>query len=46
LLALIDKFVAVGTTKFVVLPVAEPAGTEGWLAHLEEAAPIVLARQT
>ncbi len=46
LLAVIDKFVAVGTTKFVVLPVAEPAGTEGWLAHLEEAAPVVLARQT
>jgi probable F420-dependent oxidoreductase len=46
LLAVIDKFVAAGTTKFVVLPVAEPGSTEGWIAHLEEAAPIVLARQT
>ncbi|MCU1501874.1 MAG: putative oxidoreductase, partial [Ilumatobacteraceae bacterium] len=46
LMATIDKFVAVGTTKFVILPVAEPGSTDGWLAHLEEAAPIVLARQT
>jgi probable F420-dependent oxidoreductase len=46
LLATIDAFVAVGTTKFVVLPLVEPTSPEQWVAHLEEAAPIVLARQT
>jgi probable F420-dependent oxidoreductase len=46
LIATIDKFVAVGTTKFVILPLVEPGSPDGWLAHLEEAAPIVLARQT
>ena len=45
-MATIDKFVAVGTTKFVVLPIVEPATPQQWIAHLEEAAPIVLARQT
>ncbi|MEP7202859.1 MAG: LLM class flavin-dependent oxidoreductase [Ilumatobacteraceae bacterium] len=42
----IDKFVAVGTTKFVILPIVEPASPEKWVEHLEQAAPIVLARQT
>lgn len=42
----IDRFVAVGTTKFVILPLVEPGSPEAWVAHLEEAAPIVLARQT
>jgi len=46
LLATIDRFVAVGTTKFVVLPIVEPATPADWVAHLEEAAPILLARQT
>jgi alkanesulfonate monooxygenase SsuD/methylene tetrahydromethanopterin reductase-like flavin-dependent oxidoreductase (luciferase family) len=46
LLATIDRFVAVGTTKFVVLPIVEPASPDNWVAHLEEAAPILLARQT
>ena len=46
LMATIDRFVAVGTTKFVVLPLTEPATPDDWVAHLEEAAPIVLARQT
>ncbi len=46
LLATIDRFVAVGTTKFVVLPIVEPATPDDWVAHLEEAAPILLARQT
>ena len=46
LLATIDRFVAVGTTKFVVLPIVEPASPDDWVAHLEEAAPILLARQT
>lgn len=46
LMATIDRFVAVGTTKFVILPLSEPATPDLWEAHLEEAAPIVLARQT
>ena len=46
LLALIDRFVAVGTTKFVVLPIVEPRTPDAWVAHLEQAAPILLARQT
>jgi probable F420-dependent oxidoreductase len=46
LMAMIDQFVAVGTTKFVILPLSEPATPDLWEAHLEEAAPIVLARQT
>ena len=46
LMATIDKFVAVGTTKFVILPIVEPATPQLWVEHLEQAAPIVLARQT
>jgi len=46
LMATIDQFVAVGTTKFVILPLAEPGSPEAWVEHLELAAPIVLARQT
>ena len=46
LIRLIDRFVAVGTTKFVILPLVEPPGPAEWVAHLEAAAPVVLARQT
>ncbi|MFM2071478.1 MAG: hypothetical protein RLZZ623_1741 [Actinomycetota bacterium] len=46
LMKTIDAFVAIGTTKFVVLPLVEPRTPDDWVAHLEEAAPIVLARQT
>jgi probable F420-dependent oxidoreductase len=46
LIALIDRFVAVGTTKFVILPLVEPSGPAEWVAHLESAAPALLARQT
>ena len=46
LLATIDRFVDVGTTKFVVLPIVEPAGEAGWIAELEAAAQILLPRQT
>ncbi len=42
----IDRFVAVGTTKFVVLPIVEPASPDEWVAHLEALAPIVASRQT
>jgi probable F420-dependent oxidoreductase len=46
LMATIDRFVAIGTTKFVILPIVEPATPDDWVEHLELAAPIVLARQT
>ena len=46
LIATIDRFVAVGTSKFVVLPLVEPATPGDWVRHLQEAAPVVLARQT
>ena len=46
LLALIDHFVDVGTTKFVVLPIVEPHGPQGWTAELEAAAQRLLPRQT
>ncbi|MBI5089366.1 MAG: LLM class flavin-dependent oxidoreductase [Actinobacteria bacterium] len=42
----IDEFVAVGTSKFVILPLHEPDGPDGWVEHLEAVAPTVLARQT
>lgn len=46
LMALIERFVRVGTTKFVILPIVEPGSPDAWVEHLEEAAPIVLAAQT
>ncbi len=46
LVAMIDRFVAVGTSKFVVLPIVEPDGPDAWVAHLHEAAEVLLARQT
>jgi len=46
LLDAIDRFVAVGTTKFVVLPIVEPATPEAWVEHLAEAAPALLPRQS
>jgi probable F420-dependent oxidoreductase len=46
LLATIERFVAVGTSKFVVLPLTEPATPEKWVEHLETAAPLLLTRQT
>jgi probable F420-dependent oxidoreductase len=46
LLDLIDQFVEVGTTKFVVLPIVEPNGPDGWMSELEAAAEALLPRQT
>ena len=43
---LIQRFVDVGTTKFVVLPVAEPDGVDAWADHLAEAATQLLPLQT
>jgi probable F420-dependent oxidoreductase len=42
LTALIQQFVDVGTSKFVVLPVDEPGTAENWNAHLTEAAEVLL----
>jgi len=42
LTALIQQFIDVGTSKFVVLPVDEPDGAEGWSQHLAEAADVLL----
>lgn len=42
----IGKFVDVGFSKFVVLPLVEPASPEEWVSHLEEAAPALLPLQT
>ncbi len=36
--SMIERFVAVGTTKFVVLPLDEPNDADAWVSHLGEAA--------
>jgi probable F420-dependent oxidoreductase len=46
LTATIERFVDVGTSKFVVLPLVEPGGAEGWVVHLEEAADVLLPLET
>lgn len=43
---LIRRFVDVGTTKFVVLPLDEPHSVPEWTAHLHEAAEVLLPLQT
>jgi probable F420-dependent oxidoreductase len=42
----IGRFVDVGTTKFVILPVAEPGTIDAWREHLREAADAVLPLET
>lgn len=42
LTALIEKFIEVGTTKFVVLPMTEPTSVDAWTTHLEDLATQVL----
>jgi len=42
----IREFIAVGASKFVVLPLVEPAGSDAWISHLEEAADVVIPLQT
>ncbi|MGB0113042.1 MAG: TIGR03854 family LLM class F420-dependent oxidoreductase [Ilumatobacteraceae bacterium] len=39
---LIEQFVDVGTSKFVILPITEPMDTDGWTSHLAEAAEALL----
>jgi probable F420-dependent oxidoreductase len=43
---LIGRFVGVGTSKFVVLPLVEPDGVDGWVDHLAEAASVLLPLET
>ena len=42
----IKDFIAVGASKFVVLPLVEPAGSDAWIEHLKEAADVVIPLQT
>ena len=42
----ICRFVDVGTTKFVIVGIAEPPTVDAWLAHLHEAADAVLPLET
>jgi probable F420-dependent oxidoreductase len=46
LLELVDAFVGVGTSKFVVLPLVEPGSPAAWVSHLERLAPLAQSRQT
>lgn len=46
LIALIGRFVDVGTSKFVVLPIDEPVAVDGWSAHLAEASDALLPLET
>jgi hypothetical protein len=43
---LIRRFIDVGTSKFVVLPLAEPDGADAWVEHLTEAASVLLPLET
>lgn len=38
----IERFIDAGTSKFVVLPVREPGDADAWVAHLDEAADVLL----
>ena len=46
LAATVRRFVDVGTSKFVVLPIVEPQGADGWVEHLTEAADVLLPLET
>ena len=42
----INEFIAIGASKFVVLPLVEPNDPAAWISHLEEAAQVVIPLQT
>ncbi|MEL6894334.1 MAG: LLM class flavin-dependent oxidoreductase [Actinomycetota bacterium] len=44
--ATIGRFVDVGTTKFVVVPIVEPGDADAWLGHLAEAADVLKPLET
>jgi alkanesulfonate monooxygenase SsuD/methylene tetrahydromethanopterin reductase-like flavin-dependent oxidoreductase (luciferase family) len=41
----LERFIAAGTTKFVVLPIVEPTSPDAWVSHLEFAAAELLPLQ-
>jgi alkanesulfonate monooxygenase SsuD/methylene tetrahydromethanopterin reductase-like flavin-dependent oxidoreductase (luciferase family) len=43
---LIGRFIDVGTSKFVVLPLVEPGAPDAWVEHLTEAAEVLLPLET
>lgn len=43
---LIGRFVAAGSSKFVVIPLDEPGTPDAWVEHLTEAAAVLLPLQT
>jgi hypothetical protein len=45
LVSLLQQFIAVGASKFVILPVNEPATPAEWISLLEECAGVVLPLQ-
>lgn len=46
LVDLVGRFVEVGTSKFVVLPMSEPPTAAAWVDHLHEAAQVLLPLET
>jgi probable F420-dependent oxidoreductase len=46
LVDVVEAFIAAGTSKFVVLPIVEPASAVAWTDHLAEAAEVLLPLQT
>ena len=42
---MIQEFISVGASKFVVLPIVEPTSATHWISHLEEASRILLPLQ-
>ncbi len=46
LTTLIRQFIEVGTSKFVVLPLAEPDDADAWVEHLTEAAEVLRPLET
>lgn len=46
LVSLLQQFIAVGASKFVILPVNEPPTPKDWIELLEECAKVVLPLQT
>ena len=46
LTTMIRQFIDVGTSKFVVLPLAEPDGADAWVEHLTEAAEVLRPLET
>lgn len=46
LVSSIQEFVAIGASKFVVLPIVEPSDVRAWISHLEDASRVLLPLQT